>query len=215
MQRRAYALVGAAAAIAAAVGPLVGGLITTYLSWRVAFFGEVVIIAIVLVGSRLVHDVPYTGARRSRRGGRDPLGARHGRSRARDPRLAGGRRSRRRPDRRRRRRARLARLVARQAQARGQTRADRRGTLRIQVLPARHLVPDAPADRPRRHDDRAADLPPDGARVQRHGGGPVARAALTEHVRRRAASPARRRESQPRQDHPRGVLAARRRGSPS
>jgi EmrB/QacA subfamily drug resistance transporter len=63
MQRRAYALVGAAAAIAAAVGPLVGGFITTYLSWRVAFFGEVVIIAIVLVGSRLIHDVPYTGSR--------------------------------------------------------------------------------------------------------------------------------------------------------
>ena len=63
MQRRAYALVGAAAAIAAAVGPLLGGFITTYLSWRVAFFGEVVIIAIVLVGSRLVRDVPYTGSR--------------------------------------------------------------------------------------------------------------------------------------------------------
>jgi MFS family permease len=63
MQRRAYALVGAAAAIAAAVGPLVGGFITTYLSWRVAFFGEVVVIAIVLVGSKLVHDVPYTGSR--------------------------------------------------------------------------------------------------------------------------------------------------------
>jgi EmrB/QacA subfamily drug resistance transporter len=61
MQRRAYALVGAAAAIAAAVGPLLGGFITTYLSWRVAFFGEVVVIAIVLAGSRLVHDVPYTG----------------------------------------------------------------------------------------------------------------------------------------------------------
>src|SRR3982750_435193 len=40
MQRRAYALVGAAAAIAAAVGPLLGGFITTSLSWRVAFFGE-------------------------------------------------------------------------------------------------------------------------------------------------------------------------------
>src|SRR4051812_15530495 len=40
MQRRAYALVGASAAIAAAVGPLVGGFITTYLSWRVAFAGE-------------------------------------------------------------------------------------------------------------------------------------------------------------------------------
>src|SRR6187397_1636930 len=63
MQRRAYALVGAAAAIAAAVGPLVGGFITTFLSWRVAFAGEVLIIAIVLLGSRLVHDVPYTGER--------------------------------------------------------------------------------------------------------------------------------------------------------
>jgi EmrB/QacA subfamily drug resistance transporter len=64
MQRRAYALVGAAAAIAAAVGPLVGGFITTYLSWRVAFLAEVVIIAIVLVGSRRVHDVEFTGDRR-------------------------------------------------------------------------------------------------------------------------------------------------------
>src|SRR5215471_2412489 len=61
MQRRAYALVGAAAAIAAAIGPLVGGFITTYLSWRVAFGGEVVIIAIVLIGSRRVREVPYTG----------------------------------------------------------------------------------------------------------------------------------------------------------
>ena len=62
-QRRAYALVGASAAIAAAVGPLVGGFITTYLSWRVAFGGEVVIIGIVLSGIKLVHDVPYTGER--------------------------------------------------------------------------------------------------------------------------------------------------------
>src|SRR5919198_5502674 len=36
-QRKAYALVGASAAIAAAVGPLLGGFITTYLSWRVGF----------------------------------------------------------------------------------------------------------------------------------------------------------------------------------
>jgi MFS family permease len=63
MQRKAYALVGAAAAIAAAVGPLVGGFITTYLSWRIAFLGEVVIIGIVLSGLGLVHDVPYTGDR--------------------------------------------------------------------------------------------------------------------------------------------------------
>ena len=47
-QRKAYALVGASAAIAAAVGPLIGGFITTYLSWRVGFALEVLIIAVVL-----------------------------------------------------------------------------------------------------------------------------------------------------------------------
>src|SRR5690348_4027040 len=62
-QRRVYALVGAAAAIAAAVGPLIGGFITTYLSWRVAFAGEVVIIAVVLTGIKMIRDVPYTGSR--------------------------------------------------------------------------------------------------------------------------------------------------------
>lgn len=63
MRRRAYALVGAAASIAAAVGPLLGGFITTYLSWRVGFLLEVVIIAIVLLNIKLVRDVPYTGPR--------------------------------------------------------------------------------------------------------------------------------------------------------
>jgi MFS family permease len=63
-QRQAYALVGAAAAIAAAVGPLFGGFITTYLSWRIAFLLEDVIIVVVLSGIRLVHDVEYTGSRR-------------------------------------------------------------------------------------------------------------------------------------------------------
>ena len=63
-QRRVYALVGASAAIAAAVGPLIGGFVTTYLSWRVGFAMEVVIIAIVLLGIGLVRDVPFTGDRR-------------------------------------------------------------------------------------------------------------------------------------------------------
>src|SRR5215216_1451958 len=62
-QAKAYALVGAAAAIAAAVGPLLGGFITTYLSWRVGFLLEVVIIAVVLSGINMVKDVPYTGPR--------------------------------------------------------------------------------------------------------------------------------------------------------
>jgi EmrB/QacA subfamily drug resistance transporter len=63
-QKKAYALVGAAAAIAAAVGPLLGGFITTYLSWRIGFLLEVVIIAVVLSGIGLVRDAPYTGPRR-------------------------------------------------------------------------------------------------------------------------------------------------------
>ncbi|MFZ0015152.1 MAG: MFS transporter [Acidimicrobiia bacterium] len=63
-QRRVYALVGASAAIAAAVGPLIGGFVTTYLSWRIGFLLEVVIIVVVLAGIGLVRDVPFTGDRR-------------------------------------------------------------------------------------------------------------------------------------------------------
>ena len=62
-QKRVYALVGASAAIAAAVGPLLGGFITTFLSWRVAFLLEALIIAVVLLGIQLVHDVPFLGPR--------------------------------------------------------------------------------------------------------------------------------------------------------
>ena len=68
-RRKVYALVGAAAAVAAAVGPLLGGFITTYLSWRIAFLLEVVVIAIVLSGIKLVGDVPYTGSRKVDVGG--------------------------------------------------------------------------------------------------------------------------------------------------
>jgi MFS family permease len=62
-QKKAYAMVGAAAAIAAAVGPLLGGFLTTYLSWRVGFLLEDAVIAIVLLNVGLVKDVPYTGER--------------------------------------------------------------------------------------------------------------------------------------------------------
>ncbi|WP_160666134.1 MFS transporter [Pseudarthrobacter sp. ATCC 49987] len=62
-QKRVYALVGASAAIAAAVGPLLGGFITTFLSWRVAFLLEALIIAVVLSGIKLVRDVPFVGSR--------------------------------------------------------------------------------------------------------------------------------------------------------
>src|ERR1700730_15547526 len=57
-QKKAYALVGAVVSIAAAVGPLRGGFITTYLSWRIAFLLEDVVIVIVLSGIKLIRDVP-------------------------------------------------------------------------------------------------------------------------------------------------------------
>ena len=63
-RKKAYALVGAAAGIAAAVGPLLGGFVTTYLSWRVGFMLEVVVIAVVLVNLKLAREVPFEGDRR-------------------------------------------------------------------------------------------------------------------------------------------------------
>jgi MFS family permease len=55
---RAYGLVMAAGAIAVAVGPLVGGLFTTYLSWRLVFAGEVLIVLGILVLARNIEDEP-------------------------------------------------------------------------------------------------------------------------------------------------------------
>ena len=59
---RAYGLVASAAAIAVAVGPIVGGLFTTYLSWRWVFAGEVVIVLVILVLARRMAE----GAREAR-----------------------------------------------------------------------------------------------------------------------------------------------------
>ncbi|HVP03632.1 MAG TPA: MFS transporter [Solirubrobacteraceae bacterium] len=55
---RAYGLVAAAGAIAAALGPLIGGIFTTYASWRWVFAGEVVIIGAILLFARRVADTP-------------------------------------------------------------------------------------------------------------------------------------------------------------
>jgi EmrB/QacA subfamily drug resistance transporter len=62
-QKRVYALVGSAAAIAAAIGPLLGGFLTTAFTWRLGFAMELVIILVVLSGIGMVRDVPYTGPR--------------------------------------------------------------------------------------------------------------------------------------------------------
>jgi MFS family permease len=55
---RAYGLVAAAGAIAVAVGPLIGGLATTYASWRWVFAGEVLLVIVILVLSRRMQDSP-------------------------------------------------------------------------------------------------------------------------------------------------------------
>jgi MFS family permease len=55
---RAYGLVAAAGAIAAALGPLIGGLFTTYSSWRWVFAGEVLIVLVILLLTRRMQDTP-------------------------------------------------------------------------------------------------------------------------------------------------------------
>lgn len=61
---RAYGLVAAASAIAVALGPLIGGFFTTYLSWRYVFAGEVLIVAGILLLSRRIEDVAAEGRTR-------------------------------------------------------------------------------------------------------------------------------------------------------
>ncbi|WP_433727662.1 MFS transporter [Actinoplanes sp. CA-051413] len=66
---RAYGLVAASGAIAVAVGPLIGGLLTTYASWRWVFAGEVILVLGIVVLARRMADVPAD------RGARlDPVG---------------------------------------------------------------------------------------------------------------------------------------------
>ncbi|MFJ3908434.1 EmrB/QacA subfamily drug resistance transporter [Streptomyces sp. 2132.2] len=54
----AYGLVAAAGAVAIAVGPLIGGVATTFFSWRWVFAGEVVLVLAILVLGRRVADAP-------------------------------------------------------------------------------------------------------------------------------------------------------------
>ena len=55
---KAYGLIAAAGAIAVAVGPVIGGFMTTYFSWRYVFAGEVLIVIAILFLARRATDEP-------------------------------------------------------------------------------------------------------------------------------------------------------------
>jgi MFS family permease len=56
---RAFGVISGLGGIGAAAGPLIGGLITTAISWRAAFvFQAVVVAAIIVLGRRIVDPVP-------------------------------------------------------------------------------------------------------------------------------------------------------------
>ncbi|MFI2413391.1 MFS transporter [Streptomyces sp. NPDC018947] len=61
----AFAVVGGLAGAGIAVGPMLGGWMTTYLSWRLVFAGEVVVVAAVLLCRRLI-AAPAPAGRRPR-----------------------------------------------------------------------------------------------------------------------------------------------------
>ena len=52
----AYAVIGAVSGAAVAAGPLIGGFVTTYFSWRYVFVAEVVIMAVVVLCAKMVTD---------------------------------------------------------------------------------------------------------------------------------------------------------------
>lgn len=58
---RAYGLVASAGAIAVAAGPLIGGAVTTYWTWRLVFAGEVVVVIGILAMTRKIQDVAPAG----------------------------------------------------------------------------------------------------------------------------------------------------------
>lgn len=60
----AYGILGGITASAVALGPIIGGWLTTAYTWRLAFAGEVVIVLLILWTSRSIIDAPLeSGAR--------------------------------------------------------------------------------------------------------------------------------------------------------
>lgn len=61
---RAFGIISAAAGIGSATGPLIGGLITSAISWRASFILQVLVVALIIIsGHRRIADAGIQGAR--------------------------------------------------------------------------------------------------------------------------------------------------------
>src|SRR5688500_14125048 len=58
-----FGAVSGAAGLGAAAGPLIGGVITSTISWRASFGLQVVVVAVIIVMSRRIVDPPRTATR--------------------------------------------------------------------------------------------------------------------------------------------------------
>ena len=71
---RAFGVISALGGIGAAAGPLIGGLITSAISWRAAFIFQALIIAVIIFLSRKITDpLPPDPSRPFDTGGAGPL----------------------------------------------------------------------------------------------------------------------------------------------
>ena len=61
---KALALVSTMAGVAVAIGPLFGGVVTTFFSWRFGFGFELIIVAFVLIQHRKIKDFPKIASRK-------------------------------------------------------------------------------------------------------------------------------------------------------
>src|SRR3954451_13407688 len=53
---RAFGVISGMGGVGAAAGPLIGGLITTAISWRAAFVFQALVVGVILVSARRIHD---------------------------------------------------------------------------------------------------------------------------------------------------------------
>src|SRR5512135_2183191 len=60
---RAFGVISAAGGIGAAAGPLIGGVITSAISWRASFILQVLIVVLIMVLSRSINDPGVQGAK--------------------------------------------------------------------------------------------------------------------------------------------------------